>query len=385
MGKLDAVQPTYDLGGLKEPSGDELAKMQASDYILHARDGQLTKIPAQKATLPYDPFGHTQRVEIARAPDGAIYVNQTTVMSKSIDGGLTWQGYETCDHQNVRDGQLVSYDMVSPIQILSDGTFVGTRSQDKTPDQVEILVSRDEWRTREPVAEVGNPSGCPERFANTLCRLEDDTLLLPIESRYHWHRDPTYVHRSTDGGRTWSGPEGMDCGQTFLGGFCYENMIAPMASGKLLAVIRYHGPLMECWPVVNPKKVPQYKTVFLADSEDGGLTWHNLRPLTNVHGMCHGFGVGLSDGTAVVSHDHRYPPGTPSGKARVSRDEGATWEDEVYYLYHNSAQSGFSQSVVLDDDVILTVGAHSDCQEGLTDYDAWTGRTTLTAIRWKLK
>ena len=63
MGKLGAAQPTYDLGGLEEPSADDLAGMQAGDYILHARDGQLTKVGAQKATLPHDPFGHIQRVQ----------------------------------------------------------------------------------------------------------------------------------------------------------------------------------------------------------------------------------------------------------------------------------------------------------------------------------
>ncbi len=155
------------------------------------------------------------------------------------------------------------------------------------------------------------------------------------------------------------------------------------ASGKLLAFIRYHGPVVPQWPLIDPKQHAYYKTVFVADSEDGGVTWKNLRPLTNVHGQCHGFGVGLPDGTVVVTHDHRYPPGTPCGRAMISRDEGRTWEDEVYYLYCGDVASGFSQSVALENDVILTVGATSDYKDS-GDWNDWTGRADLTAIRWKL-
>ena len=193
----------------------------------------------------------------------------------------------------------------------------------------------------------------------------------------------TQVSKSTDGGRTWTGPTGCNTGPCFLAANSYETMIAGMASRRLLAVIRYHGPVVSPWPLIDPDQHTQYKTVFLSDSEDGGTTWQNLRQLTNVHGQCHGYGVGLSDGTAVVAFDHRYPPGTPSGKAMVSRDEGRTWEDEVYYLYYGSVGSGFSQSVVLEGDVILTVGATSESTEARTGWDAGIGKADLVAIRWK--
>ena len=67
----------------------------------------------------------------------------------------------------------------------------------------------------------------------------------------------------------------------------------------------------------------------------------------------------------------------------VSRDEGGTWEDEVYYLYYGSAQSGFSQSVELDDGVILTIGVTSD-YENDSAWDSWTGNSDAWAIRWRL-
>ena len=63
---------------------------------------------------------------------------------------------------------------------------------------------------------------------------------------------------------------------------------------------------------------------------------------------------------------------------------GQTWENEVYYLYYGLAQSGYSQSVVLDDGTILTVAGTSDRLDGNPgDWNNWTGHCDLTAIRWQ--
>ena len=67
----------------------------------------------------------------------------------------------------------------------------------------------------------------------------------------------------------------------------------------------------------------------------------------------------------------------------VSCDEGVTWKDEVYPMYYGSAESGYSQSVVLDDDTILTVAGTTDNPEAVEVWDAATGHSDLTAIRWK--
>ena len=413
VGSEEAVRrmrPTYNLGRVLEPTGRELAAMQTGAYVLHAKDGKLSKVPADKVLLPHDPNGYPQAIDIALAPDGAVYVNQFTRMCKSTDGGRTWSCYKS----SFNGGPNSSF------EILSDGTFVAARAPDpKNPAQVSVYKSRDEGRTWEKIADIDNPAELPTRYADTLCKLKDDTLLLPIESRLDHSVAPTYVHRSTDAGRTWGGPEGRMSGAGLLGGCCAETMIAPMASGRLLAVIRYHGGVVPPWPVIALKSAyaatdsrigwasgtrhPWYKTLFLADSEDGGKTWYNLRPLTNVVGQCHGYGLGLRDGSVIVTHDHRYPPGTPSGKAMVSYDEGRTWQDEVYYLYFGGFNTGFSQSVELADGTILTVAGMNDhlpgcplfgksgrCgtveQTGEKDFHCslW-GKTDYWAITWKLE
>ena len=389
MSTLSLSQPTYDLGGVEEPTGDELAKMQEEDYVLHARGGALSKISVEKSVLPHDPFGHTQTIELAQGPDGAIYANLTTVMCKSTDGGRTWQAHDTADRDwIVKTGQEPhTTGAAGSVAVLEDDRFIGIRAVGEDEHQkLVVFASDDQWRTRQPMVEIDNPMQCPYRDAGAICRREPDALLVPIESRYRQWRDPTYVHCSTDGGRTWTGPTMQQpVGGSFFGSFCYENMIATLPSGRLLGVSRYHGPVMPRWPVINPGYAPFCKTVFLVDSTDGGETWQNLRPLTNVFGQCHGYAVALGDGSVIVTHDHRYPPGTPCGRAMVSRDEAQTWQDEVYYLYFGKLQSGYSQSIVLEDDVILTVGAVAhDRADGPEVYTSWCGHTAMTAIRWKL-
>ena len=93
--------------------------------------------------------------------------------------------------------------------------------------------------------------------------------------------------------------------------------------------------------------------------------------LTTVYGQTFGHPAVQSDGTVVVVHHTRYGPGRPGARALISRDEGKTWEDEVYYLDHSNVTGSYSASVVLEDDTIVTISASNN---GLTD---------LYAIRWK--
>ena len=393
-----ALRPTYNLGGVVEPSRDELAAMQKGSYVLHAREGRLSRVPAEKTLLPHDPKGHPQRVHAAMAPDGTVYFSQGSVVSKSTDGGRTWSSHEltlgaapNCSFQVLRDGTFVA--------VGDPRRGVELRTQ-KDPSRIVVWSSGDEGRSWEKFSEIDNPTGASMRLADTLCRLPDDTLLVAVESR--GGLDPNYVHSSSDGGKTWIGPArpyssepvfvgthweyAQTTGSGFLADFSYETMIARMASGRLLAVIRYHGPVNPQWPLIDPGRSVGYKNLFLADSEDQGVTWKDLRPLTNVGGQCHGFAAGLSDGSVVVTHDHRYPPGTPCGRAMVSRDEGMTWEDEAYFLYFGTsprAGSGFSESVVLEDDTILTVAATSEAKES-QGWDEYIGQADVWAIRWRL-
>jgi len=343
------------LGGVN-PTAEEVTAMQEGQYILHAHGGELTKVPVEKSRLPHDAVGHSQIEETALGPDGAVYVNQGSIMCKSTDGGRTWTPYQ----RNWPGGEGTG-----AFEILSNGTFIAV-----TGGGNGVWASSDEGRTWQQISQIELPAEYTTGGTYGLFRLRDDTLVLGVNARGYDEEENLVrcgllAYRSTDQGKSWQGPSKIcDWG--------HEGGIAQMASGKLLAVVRYQ------LAPEGPSKV-----VFLADSEDEGRSWQNFRQLTTVVGQCHGKPAALSDGTVVVIHDSRYGPGTEAGRAMVSYDEGETWEDEVYYMYYGQAVSSYPQSVILEDDVILTIAGTSDYEPCKNSWDACIGHSDLTAIRWK--
>jgi len=298
--------------------------------------------------------------------DGAVYVNQESIMCKSTDGGRTWTSYER-DWPGGEDS--------GPFSVLSDATFITVTGGGENSDPLAVWASSDEGRTWQQISQIEIPAEYMTRYGYTLFRLPDDTLLYGVAPRKGDYHEgtlvsiPLLVYRSTDQGKSWQGPSKI-CDWGLEGG------IAQMASGKLLAVIRYQ--------LNQDDPEAPWKVIFLVDSDDEGQTWGNFRQLTTVQGQCYGYPAALSDGTVVVTHDTRYGPGPPGGRAMVSYDEGQVWENEVYYVYYGTAQSGYSQNVVLEDDLILTICGTSDYEGGNPGaWDNWIGNSDLTAIRWK--
>ena len=383
----EGVLDTGVMGGVDCPTAEELAAMQKGQYILHARAGKITRVPVEKSRLPHDPKGHNQFMWTAMGPDGVVYVNQGSIMCKSTDGGKTWTSHDRPHGAYVWDMEQVGKKW-GPLGILNDGKFISVWV-DKYNEPGEVMLSDDEGRSWKKISEFSTkiPGYTFVGSGPPMYRLPDDTLLWFGT----WDRGDiasgtwdlmTYVCRSEDGGITWSSPsEYHEC--------AFEGGITQLPSGRLLAVVRYQRP----WRTDDPPNLLEktepgpwqwlYKHVFLLDSDDGGRSWTNFRQLTTTFGQCYGYPAALSDGTVVVIHDTRYGPGVQSGRAMISRDEGKTWQDEVYYTYYGKAVSGYSQSVVLKDGVILTIAGTSDYGPATSTWAEAVGRSDLTAIRWK--
>ena len=389
--KMSKMPPTPQLkttvlGGV-EPSAEELAAMQKGNYLLHARNAKLTKVQAEKSRLPLDPKGHAQVTYTAQSPKdkNTIYVNQGSIICKTTDGGKTWTSYPRTFGEHG----------TGHFKILSDGTFISVWSQQKGP--AEVMVSSDEGRTWKKITEI--PVEVPGFTFNgrgqPLHRLPDDTLLwftrfdAPISGlNYNWY-SMSFIYRSEDGGKSWSGPHEYH-------EHVFEGGMAQLPSGRLFATVRYQRPvwpgdpdnILELCQGGSPNLGPRtpFKHVFLLESDDKGRTWKNFRQLTTDHGQCYGSPAALSDGTVVVVTTNGYNP-RRSGLAMISRDDGKTWEDEAYYVYApgvttNRGNIGYSQSVLIEDDLILTIAGTTDTA-GRNSHAANIGNSDLTAIRWK--
>ena len=370
------------LGGIKNVTVDDLVAMQDGNYILHAKDRLLTKAPVEKSRLPFDPEFHPQGGEIFRASDHLIYVKQATIMSGSTDAGRTWTSWEIERREEIDDKW----------QVLNDGTFIRLSMTlgEGAKDHAKVYRSCDEGRTWEPIAEIPIevPGGYKTRYAHwRMTKLPDDTLFYCMDLRDDEYGGDRFLsagtvltaYRSADKGKTWEGPIKV-CEWVAEGG------IAQLPSGQLLAGVRYQRPLLPTdLPAMRQVSGDErgFKHHFLIDSDDGGRTWQNLRPLTTIYGQCYGYPAAQSDGTVIVIHDTRYGPGPDAARAMISRDEGRTWEDEVYYVFFGEGGTGYSESIVLDDDTILTVGGTSTHPDAKRYWNASIGYSHLTAIRWK--
>ena len=349
---------TENMGGVVvTPS--ELSEMQAGDYILHARGGALNKVPVEKTRMPLDPQAHYQGLNFVLAPDSTIYAVQQTIISKSMDGGRTWE------HLN-RDPSAFGFNGWL-LQANNHGQLINV-SQQGEESPITVWLSDDEGQTWEQTSEIDVTPFKKTVAGSSLTRLSDGTLLLPIKRRddpFYEGANPTYVFVSDDDGHTFSN-------RFFLSDYGNEVNITELFPGRLLAVIRYQpGP---------PDQPHTNKTVFLADSVDNGATWTNLRQLTSVHGQCHGAAVGLSNDRAVVAYDHRYPRELGSGRAMASADNGENWSDEVYYLCHGHV-AGFPRHMSLDGEEILTfIGS---CYGDVSKWENATGNSHFCIIRWR--
>jgi hypothetical protein len=363
---------TLAMGGV-EVSSQQLRSMQENNYILHAKDGRLTKVPVQKTELPQDPSGHVQRLALFVDADKTIYAAQQTVLSRSADGGKTWMHLhrETSEFMQMR--------------VLGDGAWV--RGQSVNPGEIAISVSKDMGKTWQEISRIGKELGTPDVRPGSLEVLRDGTLVVPVTAVYskakEWTDVRSVFYRSSDGGMSFSEP-------ATIGHWGHEINVAQLPSGRLLSVIRHQRPLLPSDPssILETTGAAKFgsdlpfKHVFVADSADQGETWSVNRQLTTGFGQCHGAGVGLSDKRVVVIYDHRYPRPMSSARAAVSDDDGMTWRNEVYYL-SNGVVAGYARTISLDGEEMLTLtGSYYGQKLGWNDV---TGKTRFHIIRWRLQ
>ncbi len=380
----------------------------SDDPIKVTRDGEtIREIPVERIALDYPSLSARAEACMGRTRNGDIWAavgfNTGTYGSleqtnrerlfHSADEGRTWTSNEMSPSGQAR---------MCAFTVLQDDTFLlavcaftgGARNR------IDVFASTDKGSTWEP---AGHIAAAPydeigEGFLS-MTQLADGTVLLPTN---RWtgddaggelpaHSKESVVYRSADGGRNWG-----DRSPTF--DYIHEPHIVQLASGKLLGAFRHQRvrladdppDVVEKWSAMSSEGVISnhgdtiFKHVFVGDSDDEGRTWKNLRPLLTregkpllVFGETHGQLVQLPDGRVVLTHDRRYPYEGYETRARVSHDEGRTWDPETC---HVSYGAGYAASVALDDGTLVTVTGCTSFAPDSKPIGPWRAE----AVRWRL-
>ena len=227
--------------------------------------------------------------------------------------------------------------------VCRDGTLINV-DRKREGESLSVYRSADEGESWVLAGVLGRK----DSYCETVTELGDGTLVTVLPA------DPNRCHRSTDGGKTWS-PGFPVC----PGG---EAHITELQSGRLLCVARYRPPMpryqWDMW-LQYPSSLwwftrggsggygSHLKCVLLTDSDDGGKTWSNVRRGTFIMETMHGSAVQLPDGRLVLLHVSRAVSPGGGTWAKVSSDEGKSWDVERYYMNASPAYAGYSASCVL--------------------------------------
>ena len=273
------------------------------------------------------------------------------VILRSSDGGQSWEPMPIAVHRHeavgvLSDGTVLVYDdycfhkegnvFVGEMCVSEDGgrTF--------GPVELATFIRPDNFATRAMAEEhVANYRDTSAQWSNlighalwrSVIELPDGTLIACAHTQYQGDdRLRTIVYRSTDAGRTWGSEVTVAYDPEIRGqGFC-EPVMALLANGDLLCVMRTGGnrPLMQ------------------SRSTDGGVTWEppvatgSLGVDPDLHLM--------SNGVLACSH------GRPGNRIMFSADgTGEEWTDRLQIYEYERGSFGYTGIVEVEPETLLMV------------------------------
>jgi hypothetical protein len=178
-----------------------------------------------------------------------------------------------------------------------------------------VMLSNDRGAT------WGDPIRVPVTAPHGPVPLQDGDLLY-LGKQYGTWEERTYgrilAARSGDGGRTWTELGTVPIAEDTHSVNYHEPHVVELPSGRLLGAIRiqaHSGKDLTAAGIPSP-------SVMLTESDDGGRTWSQARPMgfhaVPPHLLRH------SGGVLILTHGHRREP--CGQRVALSHDEGRTWE-----------------------------------------------------------
>jgi len=339
----------------------DLSPDEKGDRIAVVKDGKVAYLPATRVYIGSNVVGGGACRYIKRSRSGDLYVAGPWLkrLFCSKDGGHSW----TSSPLDIgKDG------FMSAFTILRDDTFLVLLMPSNYTGNKQCYVARSEdygqnWTVSEMGADLR-----PYKYMNggnaDLLELSDGTVLLPLDlgmgpdniDDEQGRELPVqqkgvfvYAFRSQDGGKTWTE-------KSLVTQHAGETHLLQLPSGKVLACMRkqrwhrmpgdpssvleikkrhgYRPGIVGGGEIADGEDANRIKNMFVSESYDGGYIWVNEQQVCQFM-QCSGDMSYLTDGTLVLQYLHRYDRGPAAGigiRARVSYDEGKTWEPEEYIL-----------------------------------------------------
>ena len=329
------------------------------DRIAVVKDGKVAYLPAKRVNIGSRAVGGGHCRYIKRLRNGDLYVTGPGLgLFRSTDGGHHWTQLPL---------GIEGMAFMSAFTILNDDTFLISYMPPPRFEHKRMLIARstDYGKTWESDKLEPDISPCKYMLAwnADMIQLDDGTVLHTIDTRVgpdgvhdengkelpvQLKTSFLYVIRSNDSGRTWGE-------KSLLPGYGGEAHLLKLPSGKVMACVRKqrnnrmpgdpasvlalkkrygYDPAIGGGIVEDGDQGTRIKNMFVSESYDGGYTWVNEQQVSGFM-QCSGDMSYLEDGTLVLQYLHRYkggPAADISIRARVSYDDGKTWEPEEYIL-----------------------------------------------------
>ncbi|NLF93167.1 MAG: exo-alpha-sialidase [Oligosphaeraceae bacterium] len=327
--------------------------------------------------LPKERFGYFGWPSIARQDDGTLLVVASglraahvcpwgkTVICRSRDNGVSWSYPQVINDTPMddRDAGIISLGG----QRVAVTWFTSNTTVYHKPDPVsgwpaerrEEGVVLDSWELPMCCRNIGSwirispdgyywgePMQAPVNTPHGFIVLKDGSWLylgkrwdINRETAMHVHNSPIAAIRSRDEGRTWemlgTVPLPEDCTNNAV----HEPHVLELRGGGLLGAIRTH-------------KTEAPFRVTLTRSWDGGRSWTQAEEFGTIGSPPHL--LRHSSGAIVMVYGYRLEP--YGQRARVSYDEGQTWDEEILLRTDGPCSDlGYPASVELPGGKIMTI------------------------------
>ena len=341
-------------------------RFEGGDYIENYETIVYRRLPAEQ--LDYGDIGGKGLI-LCRHPDGSLmFTCRFPEIYRSTDEGQTWKKFADIDRPKAERVSTSGFGITNKgtLLTLADVRAEPTVAGGRPTYKMHIGRSTDNgktWNYRQ--IDPGPKHFGGRGDGSRINQLSDGTVVINTSTAWvHPSRNfclGEVIIRSTDDGQTWGDP-------TVLPPSTCESNMVELPSGRLVLATRlqsinefkgehYFGPFSEedRWefPSRNYVGEARYKHEAIMFSDDNGYNWTKPFVVTRIH-MVSADVVCDHEGRVALTYDHKDAIG--GCRARVSKDDGKTWETENYILCYEKIGQRTS-STVLKDGRILTLWA----------------------------